>query len=706
MAGKGIIDASKGAASFLTVFATEIYPAIKADYEDLLSKAPLRISEHEQEKKKEDRKKEDREEEEDREKEDREKEAHEEKTTGSGTGSVSSDPVVRQLAKVVEVVKQKSERRNCHMNLAYTAIHDNTPLQQEIPYTKVANMAVDLFMDSSKVVSAQDPGNNGPLGEEATALAGLTVLELMAQQETIPWRIPDQVERGYEIPIMIGEAFATPVIGSFKRLGMDVVVNAVWLALFWAKKEQNATAESALRALILDWPMDFLLIKGSTPEEVEENKFKWGVNMAAKIERLREFVGLENINMMRIIAQAAEFERPKLPGGKKANADVVHKWLMANVNWGVRGAPDVGTVERHMQNWEKIRANARTMAVIEAAMQRWGRNNLLDWPTKLSLIVSKTDASSLSYVVEALYTQMWRKNTADPYGAAELKKVIEEIKWTRTYAISVCKKFPELMKDAAPAGSASPAAVCKAFVQSPLAFFEKTESPERDPTWTQSLPTEALRLFMKHMLELSQGLYRPEIAGALQKVNIHKYNIEHFHETTRVKQKFSTPFQVAYDSLCPKPEGAPEEQPAPAEGTPSAGSAPEAKTEGGTEKKKVARETKDLDLREFRDTCEKHCCQELEARLLAMVAEGDHVEIKNSLTSTRLYQNLTAEVPLMAFYDVKNAKLCTIFGGEGSHHPTQSFNHPRLKLSPPRPKFQPPPVETFNPPPKVSTTPG
>ena len=702
MAEKGIIDASKGAASFLTVFATEIFPVIKADYEDLLSKAPLRISEHEQEKgakekekkkKKEDRKKEDREEE-DREKEDREKEAHEEKTTGSGTGSVSSDPVVRQLAKVVEVVKQKSERRNCHMNLAYTAIHDNTPLQQEIPYTKVANMAVDLFMDSSKAVSAQeDPGKKGELAEEATASAGWTVLELMAQQETIPWRIPDQVERGYEIPIMIGEAFATPAIGSFKRLGMDVVVNAVWLALFWAKKEQNATAESALRALILDWPMDFLLIKGSTPEEVEENKFKWGVNMAAKIERLREFVGLENINMMRIIAQAAEFERPKLPGGKKANADVVHKWLMADVNWGVRGTIIREKMDKnwHMQNWEKIRANARTMAVIEAAMQRWGRNNLLDWPTKLSLIVSKTDASSLSYVIEALYTQMWRKNTADPYGAAELKKVIEEIKWTRTYAISVCKKFPELMKDAAPAGSASPAAVCKAFVQSPLAFFEKTESPERDPTWTQSLPTEALRLFMKHMLELSQGLYRPEIAGALQKVNIHKYNIEHFHETIRVKQKFSTPFQVAYDSLCPKPEGAPEEQPAPAEGAPSAGSAPEAKTEGGTEKKKVARETKDLDLREFRDSCEKHCCQELEARLVAMVAEGDHVEIKNSVTSTRLYQNLTAEVPLMAFYDVKNAKLCTIFEGEGSHHPAAiTFNHARLKRSPPTPSFNHP----------------
>ena len=31
----------------------------------------------------------------------------------------------------------------------------------------------------------------------------------------------------------------------------------------------------------------------------------------------------------------------------------------------------------------------------------------------------------------------------------------------------------------------------------PLDFFMRTESPEdRDPTWTQSLPNEALRLFM------------------------------------------------------------------------------------------------------------------------------------------------------------------------------------------------------------------
>ena len=32
---------------------------------------------------------------------------------------------------------------------------------------------------------------------------------------------------------------------------------------------------------------------------------------------------------------------------------------------------------------------------------------------------------------------MRRKNTADPYGASELKKVVSEILWVRTYILDV-----------------------------------------------------------------------------------------------------------------------------------------------------------------------------------------------------------------------------------------------------------------------------
>ena len=82
---------------------------------------------------------------------------------------------------------------------------------------------------------------------------------------------------------MITSSFVEPDIGQFKRLGLDVVVNAVWLAYFWAKQEGSREAATALEGLILDWPFDFVLIEGSSNEEIEENKFKWSVNMLSLI---------------------------------------------------------------------------------------------------------------------------------------------------------------------------------------------------------------------------------------------------------------------------------------------------------------------------------------------------------------------------------------------------------------------------------------
>ena len=42
----------------------------------------------------------------------------------------------------------------------------------------------------------------------------------------------------------------------------------------------------------------------------------------------------------------------------------------------------------------------------------WGRNNLLDWPSKIGIIIGKTDAASLSYVVEAhVYADVAEEHT-------------------------------------------------------------------------------------------------------------------------------------------------------------------------------------------------------------------------------------------------------------------------------------------------------
>ena len=70
----------------------------------------------------------------------------------------------------------------------------------------------------------------------------------------------------------------------------------------------------------------------------------------------------------------------------------------------------------------------------------------MEWPAKLAVIAAKTDPSTLRYVVEALHTHMLRNNAPDPYGVSELKRVVPEILWARTYARAIVRQYPELLK--------------------------------------------------------------------------------------------------------------------------------------------------------------------------------------------------------------------------------------------------------------------
>ncbi len=45
--------------------------------------------------------------------------------------------------------------------------------------------------------------------------------------------------------------------------------------------------------------------------------FKWSANMCAKVERLRDFVGLETSNMMRIVATAADIKTTNLSAARR-----------------------------------------------------------------------------------------------------------------------------------------------------------------------------------------------------------------------------------------------------------------------------------------------------------------------------------------------------------------------------------------------------
>ena len=297
---------------FKDYWASTVHHAIKDDYERLLRTTPKRIAGKEKAKavKKEKKKGKTEEDEAPQQKDDKKKE--------------EKDPVREKITSVIEEVREKGERRNAYMNLAWTGPIDNSFLSEKISLGKVENMAADMFLRSMPTDAAAE---TAPESQEAVddaeappqSKAERRAVETLSQTAKRPWQVPERVEKGFEIPIMIVSSFSEPDIGKFKRLGMDVVVNAVWLAYFWAKQEGSSDAATALEELILDWPFDFIHIQGSSTEEIEENKFKWAVNMTARVERLRDFVWLENANLLRIVARAAELVQGQTVAQRKAS---------------------------------------------------------------------------------------------------------------------------------------------------------------------------------------------------------------------------------------------------------------------------------------------------------------------------------------------------------------------------------------------------
>jgi hypothetical protein len=213
----------------------------------------------------------------------------------------------KELQSVVRQVHKSGAEHNLFTNLAWTLpTNCSKSMDHDISADKVAAVALDMFTDTSLSSKGSVDGD----GE-----AGMSVLE--RTKHPISWKVPQKVERGFGIPILVAKNFDNLVIGKFQRIALDVYVNATWMAWSWAKKEGNDEAASAIENLILDWPMDFILIEGESIEEIERNMFKWRVNMAAKAERHCDFVGLENTNMMAIVAKAAELVNPQSGSDKR-----------------------------------------------------------------------------------------------------------------------------------------------------------------------------------------------------------------------------------------------------------------------------------------------------------------------------------------------------------------------------------------------------
>ena len=53
------------------------------------------------------------------------------------------------------------------------------------------------------------------------------------------------------------------------------------------------------------------------------------------------------------------------------------QWLQQQVKWGLLHCPDIKTVKRHMDNWAALQKCPAALDLIEAAVNRWVRDNLL-----------------------------------------------------------------------------------------------------------------------------------------------------------------------------------------------------------------------------------------------------------------------------------------------------------------------------------------
>ena len=176
--------------SFVETWPQEVWPIIQKKYEELLEKRPAKQTD----------------------------------ATGGHYGQ-----------RVYEFLQTKGgEVRNITCNLAYLDPVRNTFLQQDISVETVERFALDLYVDTSPgtaSVPVDDATGNETQDEGGPSDAGPTVAETLLAAPKKAWKIPSKVPRGLEIPVAITGTAAEPEKGTWRRLGLDVVVNATWLAL-------------------------------------------------------------------------------------------------------------------------------------------------------------------------------------------------------------------------------------------------------------------------------------------------------------------------------------------------------------------------------------------------------------------------------------------------------------------------------------------
>ncbi len=204
VAGRHVLDIN-GALSFREVWVHHIYPVFQPMYDELKLLPSSRMTAKQTEREKKDKKE----------------------------HKADVDIIHHKISSVLAEVRESGERRNTYMNITWTGPVDNTQLQTNITYEKVANLALDMFCDTSKAASAGGAAASSTAasaegdGTETPSQPQPRLLHAMARRRAHPWKIQNLVERGYEIPICITDTAVVPELGKFKRLGKDCVANAV-----------------------------------------------------------------------------------------------------------------------------------------------------------------------------------------------------------------------------------------------------------------------------------------------------------------------------------------------------------------------------------------------------------------------------------------------------------------------------------------------
>ncbi len=188
-------DHISGASFFRDAWSQHIYPSIKIQYAAIRLMPALRMTAK-----------------------------HEKLMDKKNTKEHKDDADIIQDKKVavLEEVRVKTERRNVYANNSWTHPSANTVLHASSTYEDISTLALYMFCDTAKVVSAEASLTAASAKGDETESPSQprpNFLHALARQDARPWKIPTAVERGYEIPSLHHRHCRRPRARRFQAVG-------------------------------------------------------------------------------------------------------------------------------------------------------------------------------------------------------------------------------------------------------------------------------------------------------------------------------------------------------------------------------------------------------------------------------------------------------------------------------------------------------